>query len=83
MPGGQGPVKGCPPGGVTEQVPSGFFITPGIAVGVPEPAGAGVVPVGAAVGCAVGAGCAAGGGEVAGGGDVAGGGVGAACGGAC
>jgi hypothetical protein len=63
---------GAPPGGVIEQVPSAFFITPGIAVGVavPEPAGAGVVPAGAGVVAAgagagatvsAGAGCAGGG----------------------
>jgi hypothetical protein len=74
MPGGQGPVSGGPAGFASEQVPSAFLVTPGIAVGVPEPAGAavpagGTVPAGGAVSAGGGIGAAvAGAGAGAGGG---------------
>ena len=63
MPGGQGPVRGAgggapgTAGGVHVHVPSGFFMTPGIAVGVPVAEGAGA---GAGCGAGAGAGCGAG-----------------------
>jgi hypothetical protein len=72
MPGGHGPVSGGPAGFASEHVPSGFFVTPGIAVGVPEPAGAAVVDGGAVV---------AGGAVSAGGGAAVGAGAGAGAGG--
>jgi hypothetical protein len=57
-PGGHGPTIGAGlPGIMTEQVPSAFFITPGIDVGVPEPVAVGAaVVVGAGVGAGAGAG---------------------------
>ena len=55
MPGGQGTAIGWPPGGVREHVPSAFFIKPGMAVGVPEPAG-GALDAGGVVGAGAGAG---------------------------
>ena len=69
MPGGHGPViglVGCPfrLGGVQVHVPSAFFMTPGIAVGVPLADGAGAAAGGGAVvagaagaGAGAGAGC--------------------------
>jgi hypothetical protein len=60
IPGGHGPTIGVGlPGIIAEQVPSGIFMTPGICVGVPEAAGAGVVGAGVAagVGAGAGAGC--------------------------
>ena len=72
MPGGQGTAIGWPPGGARTQVPSAFFIKPGIAVGVLDPAGAalgagGVVAAGAGAGAgATGVGAGAGAGAGAG-----------------
>ncbi len=79
IPGGQGPTMGwAAPGTVREQVPSAFFITPGIAVGVPLAAGAAPVPAGGAVvvgaaGGVVGAGVGAGAGAAVGAGCAGGG----------